>query len=211
VIVKGRQLDPRERIVEAMIDVVIEHDYEVATVEMVIERAGVNRSEFERHFADKQDCCIQIYEHYAGRFDRLVFEAYESEPAWRDGIRAGAYQAARFFRRHQRPLLFSTVGLLGAGDLVEERRTATMKRHVDQIDRGRFERGAPDSLTRSTAEVVVGSIFELIVKRLPEKGVDNIERLIPQLMYVVVRPYLGHEVAREELTIPPPSERRRTD
>ncbi len=187
-----------------MIDTVIECDYDSTTVEMVIERAGVSRADFESHFADKSDCCIQTYQYYAGWFDRLVFEAYDSRPAWRDGIRAGAYEAARFFRCHQRPLLFSTLELLRAGDLVQAHRDASMQRHVDQIDRGRYELDDPDSLTRSTAEVVIGSIFELIIKRLPEGGLENVERLVPEMMYIVVRPYLGHEIAREELSIPPP-------
>jgi hypothetical protein len=30
------------------------------------------------------------------------------------------------------------------------------------------------------------------------------EDVVPDLMFVAVRPYLGHEAAREELSIPPP-------
>jgi hypothetical protein len=61
---------------------------------------------------------------------------------------------------------------------------------------------------RGVAEGVIGSIYGLLVKELQDgDGVAAAEGYVPEMMYLAVRPYLGHDVAREELSIPPPPER----
>jgi hypothetical protein len=71
------------------------------------------------------------------------------------------------------------------------------------IDEGRKELDDPDSMSRSSAEWVAGSYMEMMLKRLGRQG-PMAKELVPQLMYMAVRPYLGEEAAKEELAMPPP-------
>lgn len=52
----------RERLFGAMIAVVSEKGYETTTVEDLIELSGVSRSDFYRHFENKQDCFVATVE-----------------------------------------------------------------------------------------------------------------------------------------------------
>jgi AcrR family transcriptional regulator len=197
----------RELIAAAAIDLAAEYGYEATSVEMVIERAGVTRADFDANFAGKEDCALQIYEERLGDFVALVLTAAEAESDWRDGMRAGGYAAARYLRDNPRLAQVGVVQMLAVGSMADARRAGLLDPIVDLIDAGRAELADPDSIGRGVAEAVLGSIYELAIRDLASGlGTGSAEKIVPQLMYVAVRPYLGHELAREELTHPPPPE-----
>jgi AcrR family transcriptional regulator len=199
--------EERQRIREAMIDLVLADGYEETTVERVIERSGVDCACFERHFRDKDDLYLQLFEEIADAFDTDVLTAFHRHVVWRDSLRACAYAAARHLRDHPRETRFGVVQMFVAGDLAQAHRERQLHRMVDLIDLGRQELDDPDSMSRGVAEGVIGSIYGLLVRELQGgDGVRSAESYVPDLMYIAVRPYLGDEVAREELKIPPPPE-----
>jgi hypothetical protein len=84
-----------------------------------------------------------------------------------------------------------------------------LQRVVDLVDAGRDEVGCPEAVGRGTAEAVVGSINALLLRRLGEDGEGMWSpQLLGEVMYIVVRPYLGHEAALEELRMAKPTRRR---
>ena len=206
----GERLDARERISVAMMDLVIAHGYGAPTMEMVLESAGVSCEEFHRHFADLDDCCLQIYIDNLANMDRVIFEAFERPGPWRDRLRATMYAMSRLLRDNPRKVRFDVVEMTSAGPLPHIHRERQMGRLVDLIDLGRQELEDPDSMTRATAESVIGAIYLLIVSELQagRASSSDPESLVPDIMYVALRPYLGHEVAMEEFSIPAPSEER---
>lgn len=197
-----------ERIRRAVVDVVVERGYAETTVEAIVDRAGVTRAEFNERFAGKGDCCLRVYEAQIADFDRYVVEAYLSHEAWRDRLRAVAYAIARYVRDHPREALFGEIQMREGMEMAQARRDAYMQRLVDLIDAGRAELDDPDSLNRGVAERALGAVYVVMLKQLQQDGrTDGASEMVPELMYVVLRPYVGHEAAREELRIPPPPER----
>jgi AcrR family transcriptional regulator len=192
---------------DAMIELVAGGGIEALKAAAIAERAGLSRAEFDRHFAGVDDCCAQVYQEDIDEFDRLVFGAYERHQRWLEGIRAAAYAAARFFR--DRPLAtgFDLVEMFSIGELAQAQRDKYMQRVIDLVDRGRSELADPDSVSRAVAESAVGSVVELLYKEVRANGdAAAADDFVPGLMYVVVRPYVGEQAARAELSIPPPPE-----
>ncbi|HSK50101.1 MAG TPA: TetR/AcrR family transcriptional regulator [Solirubrobacterales bacterium] len=204
----GERPDARERISEAVMDLVTAHGYGAPTLEMVLESAAVSREEFHRHFADLEDCCLQIYIDNLDNLDRTVYGAFERPGPWRDRVRATVYAFVRLLRDNPRKVHFDVVEMSSAGSLPHMHRERQMERAVDIVDLGRQELTDPDSLTRATAESVIGSIYSLVVGEVQAGRIDSSdpEALVPDIMYVILRPYLGHEVAMEEFSIPAPPE-----
>jgi AcrR family transcriptional regulator len=197
----------RERLCEAMVDLVLEQSFEATTVEALIERAAVQRADFERRFASTEDCVLAIIDTETDRFIDAVFSAYEQHPLWRDGMRAAAYAAARFVRDNPRYIRFSTVMMNGATDLARTHRDMSFQLFAQIIDAGRQELEDPDSVSPETALTVIGSIVQLIFREVGRHGATaDAESFVPQLMYQAVRPYLGHAEALKELSVPPPPE-----
>jgi AcrR family transcriptional regulator len=198
-----------ERIRRAVIDLVLERGYAATTVEAIVERAGVERADFERRFAGKDDCCLKVYEAALADFDRSVVGAYLSHDAWRDRLRAAAYAAAAYLREHPREALFGEVQMREGTEMVQVHRDAYLQRLVDLVDAGRAELDDPDSVSRSVAETTLGAAYNLLLDQLQEgREMRPAGQVVPELMCVAVRPYLGHDAALEELRIPPPPEQR---
>lgn len=197
-------LSPRERLREAMMELALERGWEAVTLEALLDRAGVERAEFDRCFDSLRDCYLQIYLENAAEFDERVFGAFDAAPSWREGARAAVYAAARHIRDHPRGASFSLLQRFNVDDLIQEHRERQLRGIVERIDLGRQELDDPDSLSPKVAEGVMGSIYELLIGEFQRGRGDRIEEFVPTLMYVGVLPYLGREAALEELTIPPP-------
>jgi AcrR family transcriptional regulator len=202
--VRPAELSPRERIRDALMDVALERGWEAVTLEAVLDRAGVDRAEFDRHFEDLKDCYLQIYLENAAEFDELVFTAFDGAPSWREGVRRAAYAAARHIRDHPRGAAFSLLQRFNVDDLIQVHRERQLRGIVERIDLGRDELDDPDSVSPAAAEGVMGSVYELMIGEFQRGNGAQIEEFVPTLMYMAVLPYLGREAALEELSIPPP-------
>jgi AcrR family transcriptional regulator len=190
---------PRDRIREAAMDLVLAHGYGTPTVEMVLDRAGADRADFDRHFADMEDCCLRVYLENIEAFDKAVFAAFARPGGWRDRIRAAVLAMERCLSDHARDVEFDVVAMSSAGDVPRVHRERQLQRLADLVDLGREELDDPDSVSRRVAESVVGSIYQLLVGELRAgRGGWAEEDLVPAAMYVALRPYLGHRVALEE-------------
>lgn len=195
----------RERLAPATVDVVLARGYEETTVERLCERAGVSRAEFDREFSGVEECVLAVLDFKTARFKEVLYGVYEREPRWRDGLRAAAYAAARFIRENPRYTLFSTMMMNGATELARTRRDMAVQMLSGLIDAGRYELEDPSSVSQETSMAVVGAIYELLQKELSRgRGTARAEDYVPQLMYLAVRPYLGHAEALKELSIPAP-------
>jgi len=193
------------RIREAVVDLVIESGYASLELEAIAARAGVEPAELERRFAGKEECCLQVYEANIADFDQLVVGAYLRHERWRDALRAAAYAAATYLRDHPREVQYGEIQMREGGEMAQARRDAYLRRIIDLIDAGRGELDDPDSLNRGVAEGALGAVYGYLLKELQRgSGTRSAVDMVPELMYIAVRPYLGHEAAREELAIPPP-------
>ncbi len=67
------------------------------------------------------------------------------------------------------------------------------------------EMSDPDALSRTTAEGVLGSIYGLLLNRLGETDGEGVGwEIFDDLMYLAVRPYVGHEAGMRELSTSAP-------
>lgn len=199
--------EERERLAAAAAAVVGERGFQASSVELVAKRAGLDRAAFHRHFRDLRDCCAQVYTEVAEDLNEDIFGAIarSGTERWRDRLRVAAYAAARHFKEHPREVRFGVMGLLDGGEMFQVQREQHLEPLVDLVDEARAELEDPDSISRAAAESTVGSILGFLFREVKEHGrVREAETLVPELMYVAVRPYFGEDVAREELRIPPP-------
>jgi len=203
---RPEQAGERQRIVAAMVELVAEQGYKATTVKQLLQRAGVKRADFRRLFSGKRACFLEAYEEMSERFASRVFTAFEAEKEWRAGLRVAAYAAARWVGEHPREVRYATIETMAAGAFAVERREATLRRFVELLDAGREQLDEPDSVSRAMAEGIVGGILGMLTKNLRQEVRARPEDFVPELMFLAIRPYLGHEAAREELSMPPPRE-----
>jgi len=185
----------REQIVAALVEIAAERGYGETTIELILERAGVDRPALDRHFRGKYDCFLSAWQDQNEECLTTMVQAYESREEWPDRLRAVAYQVIEGLCRAS-----FGVEVLAAGDAARARRDMTMRVIASLIDAGRQEMEDPEAVPHTTAEALAGSAYGQIYSRVVRGDVDELADLIPQLMSAAVMPYLGIEAAMSELS-----------
>jgi AcrR family transcriptional regulator/DNA-binding MarR family transcriptional regulator len=186
------------------------------TVARVIARAGVSRRLFYELFADIEDCFLATFGWGVEQGRIVAVEAYTGEQSWRDGVRAGLAALLRFF--DEQPLIagLCVVHAAGGGPRVLERRSRVMAELCEVVDRGRDEASGSRVPGPVVAEGVVGAVLAVLYTRLLARGVDYAEsagedspliELHGELMSLILLPYMGANVAANELRRPAPPPR----
>jgi len=188
----------RERIVEALVEIAAERGYAETTVELILERAGLDRPAFDRHFRGKYDCFLSAWQEINEGCMREMLVAYNSHEEWPDRLRAVACEIVERLCNDARRATFA-VEVLAAGDAARARRDMTMRVIASLIDAGRNEMEDPEAVPHTTAEALAGSAYGQVYAKVVRGQADELPALVPQLMSAAVMPYLGIEAGLAEL------------
>lgn len=192
---------------KALIELAFESDYQAVTVEQIVARAEGSRREFELLFPSKQACAVAAIEEVMASNLRIVQAAFDREERWPDSLRAAGYAMARYVADHPKEVRFGMLDMLWAGEMTGALRDQFFGKFVTMVDAGRSAAPDPQAVPPLAAESVVGSITQALGRFSMERGGERDPvAAVPEMMYLAVRPYLGEEAARRELTIPPPSD-----
>jgi AcrR family transcriptional regulator len=196
--------DPvRDRIAAAMVDLVGSHGYEATAIEAVCERAGIARADFDRRFADKEDCFLGLHDEIAAELCLRIDAAYATPTAWHNRIWAAGWAAMRFLQQDPVRARFFIVELNGVGERAQKHRDRLLQRLADLFDDGREQLADPASASRCSAEIVAGSIYGATVTKVRGGWVERGEHFLPELIYMAMLPYLGARAAEDELLVQP--------
>ena len=188
----------RAPIIEGFIAAVAERGYAATSVAEVLSRAGVDEATFHRHFDDEAACFQAAWEFVSNRYMPNALAAYQSASGWREQIRAVGRAILGYLLEHPD---HGRILFVEGPDPNEPGRALdpNVDVFIELIDGGRQEMDDPDMLTRATAEGIAGAVNERIAVCLRRGADEELPQLLPQLMYLVVLPYLGSKAAIEEL------------
>jgi AcrR family transcriptional regulator len=186
-----------------MVSLTGSHGYEATTVEAVCGLAEIPRSEFDRAFGGKEECYLAAYDEIANDFGDRVLTAFNAHRLWHDSIWAAGWAAIGFLQEDPVRARFFAVEVNGAGSRAQARRDRVLQVFADLIDAGRAELEDPDSVSRATAEIVVGAIYSTIQNKILEGSIDRGEDFLVEFVYIAVLPYLGVRAAEAELRVQP--------
>jgi AcrR family transcriptional regulator len=186
-----------------MVDLVAEHGFEATSVRAVCERAAVGRAEFDRRFADKEDCFLTLHDEIGTELCARVHSACDGADAWHDRIWAMGWAAMRFLQEDPVRARFFVVEVNGAGEAAQASRDRILQSFADLIDAGREELEDPGSVSRCTAEIVAGAIYGTVLGKVEDGCIERGAEFLPELVYMAVLPYLGSRAAEDELLVQP--------
>lgn len=193
----------RERLIVAMLNAAAELGYLETNVQDVIDNAGVSRPTFYEHFSNKEDCFLAAFDSSAERLrKKLAAAARKGGPVWRDRVRYALEALLRFAAREPATARTMVVEARAASAAAVKRRVELMDEFATCLQEEVHEllpEGAPR--TSVTASGIVGGIESLLYSRLCKQEYEQLEALLPSLMYFVVLPYEGHEAANEAFAV----------
>jgi AcrR family transcriptional regulator len=194
-----------------MVELAHERGYDAVSVEQIAARAGGDASEFERLFPSKLACAVAALEELAANNLGAVRGAFDREQRWPDSLRAAAYTHVEWIVDNPKKMRFGLLETLWASELTGALRDDLFGAYVEMVDAGREVAPDPEAIPEHTAEGVVGAITEVVARRLGPELDRELPALVPEMMCLAVRPYLGEEAAHRELTMPAPAVRSQGD
>jgi AcrR family transcriptional regulator len=193
------ETNQRERMLDAVADVVSFQGYAAMSVEEIVSAAGVSRRTFYDHFSGKEDAFLQAFDQVVGELLRRVNAAYDASAAFGEAAVACLREFLEFAAAEPRFADMCIVEVLAAGPAAIERRNAALNELAELLERG--ANTVPDRISAPglTAETVIGGIYEVVYSRVLQGQAGDLPALLPDLAYSMMLPYLGHERAEREL------------
>ena len=186
----------RERIFDSLAFVCALHGYGEVTVQDITEHAGVSRRTFYDLFRDKQDCFLAAHDLIMDQLLRAVGAAYsEGDRPWTERMAAALRAVIDRFGTEPEFARMVIVEVLAAGRAALEHRDAALRRFAV------FWEPAiamlPEGMTdgERLTQAVLGGLYEALYMAIVEDQTDELPELLPDLLYCVAVPYLGHEAA----------------
>lgn len=185
----------RQRIVDAVADVVSLTGYHAMSVEEIVAVAGVSRRTFYDKFHSKEDAFLAAYDAISKELLESIEAARDGSSTFPEGVVASLRAFLEYVAAHPQYGDACIVEVLAAGPRALERRNELMRALARLIhsDAEKTPRSMhPPALT---AEAIVGGIYEIVYSRVLQGQTKELPALLPDLAYSVMLPYLGHQAA----------------
>jgi AcrR family transcriptional regulator len=188
----------RNRIHQAMIEVVSERGYPETRVVDVIGVAGVSRKTFYELFDSKEDCFLAAYDVLLENLLGEAADEFESMPGtpWAERISASLEALLDHLAKHPDEARFAIVEVLAAGPKALARRDAALRQFTGFLEAGRSETSV--ELPGITSLAIAGGINELLYTEILHGAVGRLPGRLPDLVFWVALPFLGAEGATAE-------------
>jgi AcrR family transcriptional regulator len=192
----------RERLLAAMLRAASELGYRETNVQDVIERAGVSRPTFYEHFANKEACFLTAFDVTAARLRERMATATAKGSNLRDRLRFGLETLLHFAATEPDAARTLVVEARAASVEAVMRRDQLLDYFAACID-AQVRELLPEAPTYSaiTAAGIVGGVEALLYSRLCKGELEDLDSLLPSMMYFLVLPFEGHAAASEELAV----------
>jgi AcrR family transcriptional regulator len=187
----------RERILGGVMIAVSRNGYSATRVEDVIALAGVSRRTFYDHYANKEQAFLAAYDLVVAQLAEGVAGAYATRGTWAARVRRGLAAMLNLMAGEPELAHVCIVEAVAAGPQALERRMRAMS-VFRQFLTPPATRRAPVIVSPLTGETVVGGVYEVIYSRVVTGQTSELPDLLPALLYSILLPFVGPEVAGAE-------------
>jgi AcrR family transcriptional regulator len=183
----------RERLLNGVVEAVVEHGYNATTIGKITEAAKISRRTFYEYFPSKEECFLAAYamvdEHVRG----LMLAGADPAEPWPEQVRAKLAALLEVLSRDAAVARFYLIEPLAAGGEIAARYRDAMQLLAGTI-RPQSPLSEMDVEVRD--QVLMGGIATLISRRLKAGGAAQLGELLPDLVELALAPYLGRDEAR---------------
>jgi AcrR family transcriptional regulator len=186
----------RALLIDAFTKEIAARGYANVSVEKIASDAGVSPKVFFEIFSGKDQCLLAAYDSFVDRLFSHAVSAGARQPTWPEQVKAATGAILNFFSEVESASRVFTVEAPGAGAAALERRITSIDRFAALLRSGRQRYPAAAVLPGATERVLVAG-FELLVTvhLLAEEG-SVLPGLQPELVELLLTPYLGGSEAR---------------
>jgi AcrR family transcriptional regulator len=182
----------RVRIRRATGELIAKRGYPGVTVELIVKRARVSYKTFYKHYSNKEEAFLDLFDRATDRIEEGVREALEGASAeWPEQV---AIALRTFFEAIVGDPLIARACLVEgptAGPRILARYGQAARAFVPILRLGRKFNPEAAALPDSIEDTLAGAVLWSAYQRLVLSETDRIAALIPENVELVLRPYVG--------------------
>lgn len=186
----------RTRLLSAAADAVAEQDYATLAVRHIVERAGVSRATFYEQFEDLRDCVVAAYGDALERLVQAVSGACASQRDWPEGVAAAVNAGLEFATSAPAQARLLVIGSGGVDQRLARLGLAASDQLAGLLRRGRERSPEAIALPDLVEHALIGGVISIVGTRLIDGKADRLQELKPELVELLLTPYLGDQDAR---------------
>src|SRR3954470_21567197 len=181
----------RERLLDAIANVVAEKGYAGTRVADITEYAGVSRKTFYELFSDKEDCFLAAYDAITALLMERMQQALASaEGSWEQQVRALVDAFLGFLAAEPAFARMCIVEVLGSGTAGLARRDAAIEAFFPVVDFVPRRQLAPgEELSPVTPVFVTGGILEIVYAAIRRDETEALPDLAEDITRLAFRSY----------------------
>jgi AcrR family transcriptional regulator len=200
--------DQRRRILRAVGELVAKRGYADVTVELIVKRAHVSYKTFYNHFSGKEDCFLALFDSVFRSTERTIREQLAAETVpWAEQVVVTLRTLIDLIVSD--PIIARAVIVeaptVGPGIFERYERATKALAPLFRAGRELNPRGA--ELPETIEDTLAGSVFWSAYQRLIVGEAERLPELLPELIELVLRTYLGEDeagrIARSEAVSQP--------
>lgn len=184
----------RRRIVDAMIDSCAEKTYAATTITDIVGRARISRTTFYKQFDDKRACFDAAIGHCIEQLQEVAAASHPTEDPPADAVRKAT--AAVIEALAERPGLAQL--LTGDAIAVDPRVIECYRKATIPALEALWSRGNGSAESHSDPRLAFGKAQVLILNQIAIDEADRLPELLPEIVYLAVSPFGGHEAALQQ-------------
>jgi AcrR family transcriptional regulator len=185
----------RERLLAAVVRVAAEKGYEATSVADILEEAGVGRESFYELFDDKCDCILAAHAVLVDHLEATVKAVYEEPGPWAGRVRKSLAAMLDWFAADPAAAKVTLVELAAVGAVSRERFQEDFQRFTKLLENGRDDSGPGRP---QASELAIGAGIAKLYEEVVCGRTTDLPRLLPELTYELLVPFVGEEAARTE-------------
>jgi AcrR family transcriptional regulator len=184
----------RRRIVDAMIESCAEKTYAATTITDIVARAHISRTTFYKHFDDKRACFDAANDYCLAEMQRVAGAAHSPVDPPGDAARRAA--TAVLEAMAARPGLAQV--LTGDAMAVDPGAVERYRRATVPALAALWSRNGDGATAHTDPRLAFGQAQVLILNQIASGRLERLPDLLPEIVYLTVNPYGGHEEALKQ-------------
>jgi AcrR family transcriptional regulator len=185
----------RLRLVVGVARAMAEYGYSRLTVEHVIAAAGVSRATFYQHFDNKQQAVLAAHDVVFERYLGALLRSCNGAGEWPLKIKAAIATTLAFAAAEPEQAQLLSLDALASDVEVTSRVLASTDHLASLLSAGRRYNPRGAELPALTEKALVGAVSAIVAGRLMNGESESLPELEPQIVELVLLPYLGAEEA----------------
>lgn len=182
----------RSRLISSMITTVAEIGFGKATIAKVTGPAKISRRTFYEFFGNKEDCYRAAYEASYEFLCQTTLSAAADE-RWPSSVRAGLAALLEGLASHPDLASFFLISPASVGDAIASRHHQAMRELVEALVADAPSAGG--DVPETQAEALAGGLARLAAMKVNAGKAGELPALLPDLVELFLRPYVGSEEA----------------